>query len=285
MKMLDGKILQKKLLNNIKKTVDLLEIKPTVAIISIGSNSLNSVFLKEIKKMCQFVGFEIKCYHYEVITEDSLLKLINKWNKDIHITSIMVNLPLPNYLSFDRVRNHILPSKDIDGVTDQNRIMIQNKEGGIFPAVVLGIINLLSYYHIDIFEKNVVIINRSKGIGEPLFHYFNTKNCTVTICHSKTKNLNIYLKNADIIISAIGKKHYLSLNACKESSIVIDVGMAVEQQKVEEDIDFSNQEEKIGYGVQAIGGTGPMTVAALAQNILTSYYLGVKDKDHDEFES
>ena len=146
---------------------------------------------------------------------------------------------------------------------------------------MMSTLSLLEDYGIDMQQKNVVIINRSKEIGQTLFHYFLNKDCTVTVCHSKTKNLNEYIKQADIVVTAVGKANLFSLSVFKENSVVIDVGLECLDGKILGDIDVSNEEDcKISYLVKAIGGVGPMTIAALAENILKSYYLKVEDKEN-----
>lgn len=283
MEYLNGKILQKKILNEVKETITLLGIKATLAVISIGDDKTNDLFFKQIKKMCDDVGYKIEYYHYSDISENTLLKLIQKLNQDNHITSILLELPIPKYLSFHKVRNTILPQKDIEGITDINRIKYQNKEGGFYPNTVLGITMLLENYSIDIKRKNVVIINRSETIGLPLFHFFLNQDCTVTMCHRETRNLDYYLKQADIVITATGEPHFLSCDIFKEDSIIIDIGVNYLDGTLSGDIDFSNKEElKSKYVVKSIGGVGSMTIAAISQSILKSYYLNIKDKENDK---
>ena len=281
MQYLDGKNLQKKILKQIKEEVNLLKIKPILAVISIGDNSVNEAFFQQIKKMCVYVGYELEYYHYEDISLGTLLNLIKKLNESKKITSILILRPLLEHLPVLEVNNMILSSKDIDGVTNINQMKFQNREGGFISGTALGIIHLLEDYGIDMQQKNVVIINRSKEIGQTLFHYFLNKDCTVTVCHSKNKNLNEYIKQADIVVTAVGKANLFSLSVFKENSVVIDVGLECLDGKILGDIDVSNEEDcKISYLVKAIGGVGPMTIAALAENILKSYYLKVEDKEN-----
>ncbi len=281
---LDGKKLQKQVCESIKKEINLLGIKPFLAVISIGNTTVNNVFYHQIERMCQDVGYKIVLYPYEAISLESLKKLINKLNQDVFVTAIMLVRPIPSYLSFDEIRNLILPNKDIEGMHDLNRLKMQNREGGYIPGTVLGIIMLLNGYHINIAKKNVVIINRTEQIGKPLMLFFLDHDCTVTLCHSKTENLLLYVKEADIVISATGIPHLLDHNMFKTGSIVIDVGLSYKDGKMVGDVDFSEGvSSPIRYAVRSIGGTGPMTVAGLANNILKSYYLNFQDIDGDEF--
>ena len=284
MEFLDGKKLQKQTLQEIKNLVELLEIKPTLAVISIGEDPINNVFFQQKKKMCQEVGFKIILHHYEDISESSLISLIKKLNCDDDITSILLEMPIPSHLSLATIRNTILPEKDIEGVTTTNQMKVQTNSGGFIPCTALGIINLLTSYNIDVKEKNIVIINRSELIGKPLFHMFLKQDATITLCHRQTKNLKNYLKDADIVISATGSPYFLTTKDFKENSIVIDAGMSEEEQKIVGDIDFDSDENLLQYAVRPIGGVGPMTIAAIAENILKSYYLQSKNKYLDEFE-
>lgn len=280
MKYLNGKNLQKKILMEIKNTVTLLNIKPVVAVISIGGDLVNQLFFRQIKKMCDEVGYEIKHYYYEEVSLKTLLELIDKLNYDNKITSILIENPIPDYLPKAIIRNRIIPSKDIEGITDYNRIRLTNNEGGFLPGTVLGIIYLLEEYNISIEKKNVVIINRSESIGKPLAEFFLSKDCTVTICHSKTIDLEMYLKSADIVISAVGKSKILVPQFFKDGTVIVDVGLECLDGTFYGDLDLSCEEKWQDVSIiKSIGGVGPMTIAAIAQNILKSYYINLEGKD------
>lgn len=283
MEYLNGKNLQKKFLNQIKEEVSLLGIKPTLAIISTGNNEVNNLFLKQIKSMCEFVGYKFNYYHYEDISEDTLYKLITKLNKDNKITSILILNPLLKHLNTMKIRNAITKNKDIDGINDLNRISYFENEGGFIPATVLGIKYLLESYNIDIKEKNITIINRKEILGKTLANYFLNADCSVTICHSKTKNLESYIKNSDIVVTAIGKANFISSSILKENSIIIDIGIEELDGKYYGDIKIEKDNKKNIYMAKSIGGVGPMTIAALSKNILTSYYLNKANIDNQEF--
>lgn len=284
MEYINGKNLQKKFLNELKQTVSLLGIKPTLAVISIDNNKINDIFFKQIKQMIMEVGYEIQYHHYADISQATLLKLIEKLNKDPKITSIMIELPIPKHLDFNLIRNAISKEKDIEGISDINRIKYQNKEGSFVPNTVLGIKMLLESYAINVKQKNVVIINRSDLIGIPLFYYFQTQDCTITMCHQKTRKLENFVKEADIVISATGSPNFLPAKLFKKDSIVIDIGLNYLNGKLCGDIDLTNEEEFKGkYFVKSIGGVGPMTITAIAYSVLKSYYLSQKDKVDSKF--
>lgn len=274
MEYLNGKILQSKFLNEIKEEVSLLGINLTLAIISTGDNESSNLFIEQIKKMCDYVGYKIKIFHYEDISEESLYALIQKLNNDCSITSILLARPLLKHLQTFKIRNTILPEKDVDGINDFNRINYFEGEGGFLPATVLGIIYLLEGYSINIKEKKVVIVSRNEFIGKTLTNYFLMNDCTVTILHSKSKDCDNYLKEADIVVTAVGKANIFKLDFFKENSIIIDIGIQKIDNKYYGDVDIlSYGEVKSLYMIKSIGGVGPMTIAALAQNILKSYFL------------
>ena len=284
MEYLNGKNLQKNFLNDIKNEVLLLGIKPILAIISIDNNKVNNLFIRQIKKMCDYVGYECIHHHYEDISEDTLYNLIQKLNNDSKITSILLVQPLLKHLQTFKIRNAILANKDVDGINDFSRINFFNGEGGFLPATVLGIKFLLEGYNINIKEKNVVIVNRNEFIGKILFDYFLINDCTVTVAHSKTKNLEDYLKNADIIITAIGKANSFKLDLFKDDSVIIDIGIDCNNNTYYGDIEIINSDNsKVAYLAKSIGGVGPMTIAALAYNILKSYYLTQEDTENKAF--
>lgn len=283
MEFLDGKKLQKKHFEEIKKLTTLLDIHPTLAIITINKAQIENMFYQQIIKMCKDLKYKVHFYHYKDISSKGLLALIEKLNQDPKITSILIEHPLPKYLDSTKIKNKIKTEKDVEGISCWNHLQIEQQLGGFVPCTALGIIMLLNENQINIREKNVVIINRSEIIGKPLAHYFLTRDCTITICHSKTKDLETILKNADIVITATAQAHFLNANIFKEGSIIIDAGMSEQEGKILGDVNFDVANNLIQYGARPIGGVGPMTITALAENILKSYYLNVKNNKDDAF--
>lgn len=280
MKYLDGKNLQKKFLNDIKEEVSLLGIKPVLAVISTGDDEANKLFLKQIKNMCEYVSYDIKYYYYADVSEEKLYCLIQKLNASSDVTSILILNPLLPHLQTRKIKNAILPEKDIDGMNSLSRVKYFDGEGVFLPATVLGIIYLLEAYSINVKEKNVVIINRSEMLGKTLADYFLVQDCTVVVCHSKTKNLDYYLKGADIVITATGRAKSIDLKYLKDGSVVVDIGIDCVDGAYYGDVIIDDEDNtKIAYLAKSIGGVGPMTIAALARNILKSYYLTQEDKD------
>lgn len=280
MKYLDGKNFQKIFLKEVEETLNLLEIIPTLAVISVSDNEVESLFFKQLKLMCETVGYKLIHYHYEDISEETLFNHIQKLNINSDITSILIIKPLPKYLLSSKIRNAILPRKDIEGLTNSNQIKVLNQEGGFLPGTVLGIIHLLEGYRINVKQKNVVIMNRNNDIGRTLAQFFLNQDCTVTICHSKTNNLEHYIREADIVVTAMGKANTLPSTIFKRNSVIIDIGLEYLNEKFYGDVELINEENcQIAYFAKSIGGVGPMTIAAIAENILKSYYLNQEDKE------
>ena len=274
---MDGKKLQKKFLKEIGSTISLLGIRPKLFVIFIEEQESKRIYFRQIQKMCDEVGFDLDFTYLEAITESSLLNLIEEKNQDPEITSILILAPLPFYLDENKIYNQILPRKDVEGLGRENQIQVYLQNANYYPCTVAGIISLLKFHHIDIEEKNVIILNRSKRIGKPLFSYFLNKNCTVTMMHSYSKNQDVLLKQADLVITAVGQGHILDASLLKKGSTVIDLGMFYENGEWVGDVSLEKEVEIENY-ISAIGGVGPMTVASLAQNILNSYYLSQGDK-------
>lgn len=277
MEFLDGKKLQKKFLNEIKTTISLLEIRPKLFVFFIEEQESKRIYFKQIKKMCEEVGIDFDFIYLEATTETNLLNLIEEKNQDSTITSILILAPLPFYLDENKIYQQILPRKDVECLGSEKQFQIYFQNTNDYPCTVSGIISLLNFHNIDVDEKNVVIINRSKRVGKPLFSYFLNKNCTVTMMHSYSKNQEFILKQADLVITAIGRGPILDGSLFKKGSTVIDLGMFYEQGKWYGDISLENEVEISNY-LSHTGGIGPMTIASLAQNILNSYYLSQGDK-------
>ena len=201
--------------------------------------------------------------------------MIKLLNNDPLVSGILVQLPLPSNLDTDKIINTILPSKDVDGLTNTNKCSLLNNNPIIIPCTPKGIIYLLKEYQIPIKGKNIVIVGRSKLVGRPLIDLLLNENATVTICHSHTENIKEHTINADILISAVGKKHIIKSDMIKENAIVIDVGINKENEKIYGDVEESAY-DKVSYITPVPGGIGPMTVAMLLQNTIQCYMINKK---------
>lgn len=272
-KILEARTLKEKILSDVKKEVSFLDKKLKLSVIRVGENPSSIIFINSKRKACEEVGIEFEELIFdENITEENLISKINELNNDENVTSILVQLPLPEHINAAKVINTIDYKKDVDGLTNANIGKQMNNENGIEACTAKGIINLLKYYDIEIEGKNVVIINRSKLIGRPLIPLLLKENATLTICHSKTKNLNFHTKNADIIIIAVGKPNFLTKEMVNENSVVIDVGINKFNGKTVGDVS-PEVIEYVDYISPVPGGVGLMTVSSVVLNVLNCYKL------------
>ena len=198
---------------------------------------------------------------------ENLLEL----NNDEYVHGILLQLPLPEGFNADKLINYIARNKDVDGLTDINLGKLFNNKPCLISCTPQGIMKLLENESIDLEGKNVTIVGRSNLVGKPLIGLMLNKNATVTICHSKTENLSKHTKNADILVVAVGKKHFIKENMVKEDAVVIDVGINKEDGKLYGDVDFDKVKTKAKKITPVPGGVGPMTVAMLMSNVITAY--------------
>lgn len=273
-KILDGKLVSSKikeeLINDIKNIDDTL----TLAVLQVGNNEASNIYVSKKINLCKEIGINSLLIKYdEDVAEDVLINKIQELNNDDKITGILLQLPLPENLDVKKIVNTISPLKDVDGLTSINIGKLYNNEKGIIPCTALGITKLLDYYHIDVLGKNITIIGRSTLVGIPLFKLMLDKNATVTICHSKTKMLDNFTKNSDIVVVAVGKKDFLNKEMIKEDAIIIDVGISRVLGKVYGDVNFDDVYEKCKYITKTPGGVGPLTVICLMLNCLNCYKL------------
>lgn len=261
---------------NLSKRIKKIKEKLTLTVISVGDDEASKIYIKNKIKECQSVNIECNHLHFENITTNKLVKIIKKLNKDSSVTSILVQLPLPKNIDENIIINTIDYKKDVDGLTDINIAKLYSNKKGIIPCTAKGIIDLLEFSKINIEEKNVTIIGRSNLVGKPLAVSLLNKNATVTLCHSKTKNLKIHTKSADIIIVAVGKPGLINQKMVSKNSIIIDVGINRINGKISGDVDKSVY-KKCKAITPVPGGVGPMTVYEVLSNTLECYKLQ-KDK-------
>ncbi len=270
---LDGKQLAQKITENIKKEVEKLEKKPKLAVVIVGNDSASEVYVRNKQKKALELGFEsIVIPLPEDISEENLLEHIYILNEDTNINAILVQLPLPEHLNKQKILEAIEPIKDVDGFTSYNfgRLALGYKPYAV-PCTPKGIIRILDEYNIEIAGKNVLVIGRSNIVGKPISLLLQTRNATVTMAHSKTKNLQEFLFNADIIISATGIAGLVS--KVKENAVVVDVGINRTEQGLQGDVNFKLASENASYITPVPGGVGPMTIAMLMENTLELYKL------------
>ncbi len=225
--------------------------------------------------MADELGFYFRHFKLdENIKEEDLIKIIDDLNNDDKIDGILVQMPIPKHLDPKRIQNCISHYKDVDGLTDFNAGCLMHNEDCLIPCTPEGIMDLLEYYDIPVEGKNVTIVGRSDLVGKPLASLMTNNNATVTLCHSKTKNLKLFTTNADILVVAVGKAKLIKEDFVKDGAVVIDVGINRDENgKICGDVDFENVKEKVSYITPVPGGVGQMTVAELARNTFKAYYL------------
>lgn len=270
---MDGKKLAKKIRNNLKLECEELKekgIKPKLAVIMVGNNSASKVYVKNKSNACEEVGLEFEEFLLEEeTTQEELEKLIEKLNQNEKIHGILLQSPIPKGLDINRAFGKIAPEKDVDGFHPFNIGNLALNKDTFVPCTPYGIMKMLEEYNIDLNGKHVVIIGRSNIVGRPLIQCCLNKNATVTICHSRTQNLEEHTKRADVLIAALGKPNFVTQEMVGEGTVVIDVGInRLEDGKLVGDVDFESVSKKASYITPVPGGVGPMTIAMLMNNCL-----------------
>ena len=278
MNILDGKKCSQEILDKIKEKVDNLKNSnkrvPGLAVIIVGNNPASKIYVNSKVKACEKVGFYSKAIFLdENISQAELLENIQSLNNDENIDGILVQLPLPKHLNEDKICNAIDTSKDVDGFKAENlgKVML-GKEDGMVPCTPQGIMYLLdSIKDINLYGMNGVVIGRSNIVGKPISSLLINRGVTTTVCNSRTKNIEDVLRNADIIVAALGKPKFLKENMVKEGAIIVDVGINRVDGKLCGDVDFENVSKLASFITPVPGGVGPMTIAMLLNNTLRAY--------------
>src|SRR3989338_716613 len=274
---LDGKKEANKLLESIKKRAKALEEKPGLALVLAGNNPASEIYVNFKEKTCKEAGFYCERYNFpENVSQNELLKVVDELNQKREIHGILVQLPLPKQMDESLVVDSILPNKDVDGFTPVNLGNLVNDNNMMEPATARACIALIESTGIKIEGKNAVVVGRSNIVGKPVALLLLQRNATVTMCHSKTKNLLEHTKNADILVVAAGKTNLITKAMVKEGAVVIDVGINRLGKKIIGDVDFENVKDVAGFITPVPGGVGPMTIAMLLDNLLMAMKLGKK---------
>lgn len=270
-KLIDGKAISAQIKEELKLEVAQLKEKgivPCLAVIQVGNDPASSVYVKNKKKACAYIGIESLSYELEeTVTQETLLEVIEELNHNDMVNGILVQLPLPKHIDEETVLKAISPQKDVDGFHPETvgNMCIGNQ--GFLPCTPAGIIELLKRSSIEIAGKECVVIGRSNIVGKPMALLLLRENGTVTIAHSKTKDLKEVTRRADILVAAIGKPKFVTAEYVKEGATVIDVGIhRNEQNKLCGDVDFDDVVSKAGAITPVPGGVGPMTIAMLMDN-------------------
>ena len=270
---IDGKELAKKIRKELKIECDELKqegINPKLAVIMVGDNPASKVYVRNKSKACEEIGIEYEEYLLEEkTTQEELINLIKKLNEDKSINGILLQSPIPEHLNINQAFKTITYKKDVDGFTPSSVGKLCIGEDTFISFTPYGVIKMFEEYNIDLTGKDVVILGRSNIVGKPLIQCCLEKNATVTVCHSKTKNLKEHTKRADIVISAIGKAKFVTKDMIKQGAVVIDVGINRDENgKLVGDVDFKEVEPIASYITPVPGGVGPMTIAMLMNNVI-----------------
>lgn len=270
---INGKELAQKIRGELKQEVEQLRKKgivPKLAVIMVGDNKASEVYVRNKSKACNELGIEFEEFlRDESTTQEELISLIDELNqrKDIH--GILLQSPIPEHLDIREAFNRIDYKKDVDGFHPINVGKLSIGEDSFISCTPYGVIKMLEAYNIPIEGKRAVVIGRSNIVGKPLVQCLLNKNATVTICHSKTQNIADVVREADIVIAALGKPKFVTADMVKEGAVVIDVGInRNEEGKLVGDVDFENVEKKASYITPVPGGVGPMTIAMLMNNVV-----------------
>ena len=270
---IDGKKLAKKTRENLKIECSNLKEKniiPKLSVIMVGEDPASKIYVKTKSKACDEIGIEYEEHILnENITQKELIELIHKLNNDDSVNGILLQSPIPRHLDIDEAFREISSEKDVDGFNPINVGKLLLNQDTFVSCTPYGIMKMFEEYNIELEGKNVVIIGRSNIVGKPLMACCLNKHATVTICHSKTKDLKEKTKNADILVAAIGKSNFVTSDMVKDNAVIIDVGInRGTDKKLTGDVDFENVKEKASYITPVPGGVGPMTVAMLMNNVI-----------------
>lgn len=266
---LDGKLVRDKLLDGYKEKIRNENLAIKLAIILVGDNEASKIYIRNKEKACDYVGIVVEKYLLGADTSEvELMSLIEKLNNDVSVTGIILQSPVPSHIDFDKCSGLISSKKDVDGFTKENIYNLYLGHDTILPCTVKGIIRLLEYYNVPISGANVVIVGRGNIVGHPLSLALLNMDATVTVAHSKTKDLANLTKNADILVSATGYPHLIKKDMVKNRAVVIDVGVSRVDGDIVGDVDFDNVKD-VAYAITPNpGGVGPMTVAMIIDNLL-----------------
>lgn len=275
-RIIDGKVVSEDVKARVKKAVDELKasrVQPCLATVLVGEDPASATYVGSKQKDANEVGILTRDYRLAATFKQSeLIELVQLLNNDPAVHGILVQLPLPSHIDQIEIINVLSPLKDVDGLTPYNAGMLQNGTALLKPCTPSGVIELLDYYKIDVSGMDAVIVNRSNLVGKPLAFLLLERNATVTVCHSKTKDLDKKLRNADLVVTAVGNRQRFTLTAdmIKEGAVIIDVGTARVGGKLTGDADFDSVKQKASWITPVPGGVGLMTRAMLLKNTVSA---------------
>lgn len=270
---LSGRAFAKTVRKNLAEEISQIDGRPPgLAVIIVGDNPASQVYVSMKKKACEKAGLISRIVHLdETVTQNELLREIENLNQDSSIDGVLCQLPLPEHISDEKVASSILPSKDVDGFHPVNVGRLWRGEDGLFPCTPVGIIALLKHSEIQIDGVNAVIVGRSNIVGKPMAALLLREHATVTIAHSHTPDLPGLCRQADILIAAVGKPHFINSEFVKPGSTLIDVGITRTSEGLRGDVDFEQVKDICGAITPVPGGVGPLTIAFLLSNTVKAW--------------
>lgn len=272
MKLLDGKLVSKKVLTDVKQNVEELKkknIQPKLVVVLVGNNPASLSYIKQKRKACEFTGIEWEQLNYEEsISHDELVNTVEELNTREDVHGVLVQLPLPDHIYTPEIIKAISPRKDVDGFHAYNlgKMFLSTEFEELAPCTPMGVIKILDEYNIDVEGMDATIVGASNIVGKPMSTMLLNREATVTTCHIKTKDLKKHTLNADLLVVAVGKAGLISADMVKEGAIVIDIGCNKVDGKLCGDVEFDEVAKKSSYITPVPGGCGPMTVACLMEN-------------------
>ncbi len=280
-KIIDGRKIAENIVNGIKERLSESGQKPGIALVLVGSSAASEIYVNSKEKKGLEAGLHVERYNLdESSKQDDLLKLISELNNNPKIHGILVQLPLPRHIDESLVTNSILPHKDVDGFTAVNLGNLASGNVVHAPATARACMKLIESTKARLEGKNAVVVGRSNIVGKPVALMLLEKNATVTVCHSRTGNLEEHTKNADILVVAVGKPKIITKSMVKKGAVVIDVGINKIKKKIVGDVDFEGVKEVAGFITPVPGGVGPMTIACLMENTYNAMKFSKKLKKY-----
>lgn len=272
---IDGKQIASNFYAELKEKISNLDSEeiPVLAVVSVGDDPASKVYVKTKQKRAQEIGMGCEIIELaDTIGENALLEIIDELNDNHHINGIIVQLPLPKHIDSLKILSRILPSKDVDGFTPYNTgLLSYNDKNGFISATPKGILHLLKSTNVDLKGKHAVVIGRSNIVGKPMAMLLLNQDCTVTVTHSKSNNIEDIVKTADIVVVACGKPKMIKSSWIKNGAIIIDVGINRTEEGLCGDVDFDDVKDKASFITPVPGGVGPMTVAMLLDNTYKAF--------------
>jgi len=270
-KLIDGRELAKQTRIAIKKEIENMAVKPKLTVVLVGDDPASKVYVRNKEKFAGIVGMDSAVIRLpETTSEEELLALVVKLNNDKSVSGVLVQFPVPKHISQEKVMNTISPEKDVDGLTPVNIGRLAAGCEGLTPCTPTGIMRMIKSTGIEISGKNAVVVGRSLLVGKPVAMMLLKENATVTICHSRTKDIAAEVSRADIVVAAVGIPDFIKGIMIKKGAVVIDVGINQVGEKLIGDVEFETAKLNASYITPVPGGVGPMTIAMLLENTMTA---------------